>query len=312
MKKMKIAFVGYGSIAERHIQNLKLILDKRKVQNSIDLIRHGARPKIDIKFINIDTIYYDDEVVPNDFDVIFVTNPTNLHFETIKKYINFTKHMFVEKPIFDHLNYEIESVKISPEQSIYVACPLRFTEIIKYVKTNIKLEELLSLRAISSSYLPDWRPEKNYRNIYSSKKRGGGVTLDLIHEWDYIIYLLGKPKSVISIKRKVSDLEIESDDLSIYIGTYDKFNVEIHLDYFGRYPIREFQLILKNETIIGDFINNRIRFLNSGNVIEFKDSKNDMYLAEIEYFLDVVSKRENNFNGIKSSIETLKVALGDA
>ena len=37
-----------------------------------------------------------------------------------------------------------------------------------------------------------------------------------------------------------------------------------------------------------------------------------MYLAEIEYFLDVVSKRENNFNGLKSSIETLKVALGDA
>ena len=311
MKRLKIAFIGYGSIAERHIHNLKLILDKRGMQYSIDLIRHGSRPKIDKELSYIDSIYYDEEIVPKDFEIIFVTNPTHLHFENIKKYISFTKHMFIEKPIFNHLNYELDEVEISPEKTIYVACPLRFTEIIKFVKSNIKWEDLLSLRAISSSYLPEWRPNKDYRMIYSSNKEGGGVTLDLIHEWDYIIYLLGKPKSVTSIKRKVSDLEIQSDDLSIYVGTYDKFSVEVHLDYFGKYPIREFQAILRNETILVDFIQNRIKYLNSGNLIEFKDSKNDMYISEIEYFLDLVTNKSKNFNSLQTAIDTLKVALGD-
>ena len=41
------------------------------------------------------------------------------------------------------------------------------------------------------SYLPQWR-KKNYKKSYSSNaKLGGGVSLDLSHEIDYIQWIFG-------------------------------------------------------------------------------------------------------------------------
>ena len=62
----------------------------------------------------------------------------------------------------------------------------------QYVKNNVDLSKVYSARAISSSYLPDWRPGQDYRTTYSAHKdMGGGVSIDLIHEWDYLSWLFG-------------------------------------------------------------------------------------------------------------------------
>ena len=53
------------------------------------------------------------------------------------------------------------------------------------------------------------------------KRMGGGVSLDLIHELDYLTYLLGVPKEIYNIRRQVSLLEIDSDDVSVYIAQLD-------------------------------------------------------------------------------------------
>ena len=73
-----------------------------------------------------------------------------------------------------------------------------------------------SARVICSSYLPDWRPGVDYRTVYSAHKAlGGGVTIDLIHEWDYLVDLFGVPQKLYNFKGTYSDLEIDSDDLSV-------------------------------------------------------------------------------------------------
>ena len=56
-------------------------------------------------------------------------------------------------------------------------------------------------RVICSSYLPDWRPGVDYRTVYSAHKAmGGGVTIDLIHEWDYLVELFGVPEQLYNFK----------------------------------------------------------------------------------------------------------------
>ncbi len=56
-------------------------------------------------------------------------------------------------------------------------------------------------RVICSSYLPDWRPGVDYRTVYSAHKAmGGGVTIDLIHEWDYLVELFGVPQQLYNFK----------------------------------------------------------------------------------------------------------------
>ena len=109
-------------------------------------------------------------------------------------------------------------------------------------------------RVICSSYLPDWRPGVDYRTVYSAHKAlGGGVTIDLIHEWDYLVELFGVPEKLYNFKGTYSDLEIDSDDLSVYIAKYPTLLAEVHLDYFGRGYRRSIELFCHDGSYLADF-----------------------------------------------------------
>ena len=69
----------------------------------------------------------------------------------------------------------------------------------KIFKNNVDLNDVISTRIICSSYLPNG--ENADYVIYSSKRMGGGVSLDLIHEIDYILYLFGKPEKIVNYRK---------------------------------------------------------------------------------------------------------------
>ena len=192
----------------------------------------------------------------------------------------------------------------------YVACPLRYHPVIRYVKEYAKAHRIFSVRSICSSYLPEWRKDIDYRKNYSaSKKQGGGVSLDLIHEWDYIKYIFGNPLKVLNLNGKYSDLEISSEDLSVYIGQYEDKIIEVHLDYFGRKTVREVTLYTRDEVVTADIVNHTIYHSNH---LENKVVLNseDMYKNEMNYFLDCILLGIKNENDIREAYETLKIALG--
>lgn len=306
----KIAFIGAGSIGVRHLLNTVEVLKERGIGCSIDLIRSGYGMELDERVNTlINQVYQPSDPVPEDYDVIFITNPTYLHFDTIQRYHTKTKHMFIEKPVFDRADIQPEALGLNETGVYYVACPLRYTEVIQYLKKACDLSNTYCVRVICSSYLPDWRPGKDYRNTYSAQKeQGGGVSIDLIHEWDYICYLFGQPEQVQGIRGKFSNLEIDSDDLSIYIARYQDMAVEVHLDYFGRKSIREIQIFTDKDTIVGDILNSEVRFLKSGEVISLKEGRNDFYRKEIEHFFDMIEGRAVNDNDIASALRTLTIA----
>ena len=83
---------------------------------------------------------------------------------------------------------------------------------------------------------------------------GGGVSLDLIHEWDYLKLLFGKPRKHFYLCGTKSELEIDSDDIAVYIAEYTDKIVELHLDYFGRRSVRLLELFTESGTMKADFI----------------------------------------------------------
>lgn len=308
--KYKIALVGLGSIGKRHLINLDRILSVRDVDYTIDLIRRDAKRDLDANFKDIlNNVYSERDDIPNDYDIIFVTNPTNLHFETIKKYACKTRHMFIEKPVFDRVDIDIDELPLNKEGVYYVACPLRYTEVIQYIKNKIDVKNIYSVRVICSSYLPEWRPNTDYKETYSAHSdQGGGVSIDLIHELDYIVYLFGNPLKAMNLRGKFSTLEIDSDDLSVYIFRHDNLLAELHLDYFGRKPIRELQLFTQDETIVADLVKSEIRFLKENRIISFNEDRDAYQLKELEYFFDVVEGKKENHNNINNALTTLKIA----
>ncbi len=307
---MKICFVGLGSIAKRHIKNIHEIYNDKSEELRIDVLRRKRVELGDFSYM-IDNIYTSVDDLKNDYDVLFITNPTEYHAETLKMLHEYAKNFFIEKPIssLDTIGV-LKEIEYKEEAVYHVACPLRYTAIVEYLKNNINKQEINSIRCISSSYLPDWRPGVDYRKTYSANRElGGGVSQDLIHEWDYITYLFGIPNQVQMLTGKVSNLEITSEDYALYIARYNSFVAEIHLDYFGRQPIRKIELYMENDTIICDFIESKISYLKQKKEIIFQEERNTFQMKELKAFISDI-EQQKWYNDVDNSVNILKLTQG--
>ena len=309
---MKICMIGIGSIGSRHLKNIHAVLRERGIPFQIDALRSGRHPlSAELSALICDT-YYDVGLLPDDYDVIFVTNPTSLHYDTMEACMNKTRHMFIEKPVFDQTDYDLQKLSFKPDGVYYVACPLRYRRVTQYIKELIQDKAVFSARAICSTYLPEWRPGVDYRNTYSARKdMGGGVSIDLIHEWDYLCYLFGKPIKVYNFSGTYSDLEITSDDLSVYIAQYEHLLLSLHLDYFGRYDRREVEIYFKDDVVVGDFIHSQVRFLKSGKTIDLPEERNEYQKKEIACFFDMTAGKQKNHNPVSLAYDVLKITKGE-
>ena len=134
----------------------------------------------------------------------------------------------------------------------------------------------------------------------------------MIHELDYTIWIFGKPINYNSIKRKVSNLSIDTFDYATYNLSYPDFNVSITLNYYRTTPKRHIEIVLENETLICDLLTSTI--LNSENKIIFTDNEFDFsktYLNQMNYFIDNLKNEYIYMNNINESFEILKIALND-
>ena len=165
------------------------------------------------------------------------------------------KVIFTEKPLFDHFQaMEIKNNKV------FVGYVLRFHPLIQKIKEIIKNEDIYFVEVNCNSYLPNWRNNIDYKDSYSShKNRGGGVLLDLSHELDYIMWLFGELKVDHSFQSKISELEIDSDDINIINGKLvNDIKINITLGYFSKISRRDIFIHSKNKTIKIDLINNNV------------------------------------------------------
>lgn len=312
MNSLEVCFVGIGSIARRHIKNLRTICSRRGIDLSIDAVRRSAAADKKDDELLLRKVYTSYDRMDSEYDVIFITNPTEYHIESLKSTMKYGKNFFIEKPISSvNQMEETDNLRLKEGAVYYVACPLRYNAVIQYLKDHVDFGKVISIRSISSSYLPEWRPGTDYRQTYSaSKKLGGGVSIDLIHEWDYLAFLIGMPQKIFHMCGKKSALEIDSEDYAIYIAEYEDKIVELHLDYFGRKTIRQIMILTDNETICGDIANSRIEFMKAGKTIDFHEQRDDYQIRELAHFLDMIEGRAESDSDIAHAVKVLNLTQG--
>lgn len=305
---MKFLFIGLGSISTKHIKDLATITNKRGIECEITVLRRKkGELSQDLLSYNITQITELDSSV---YDAAFITNPTNLHFQIMEQLKGKTKFYFIEKPIFECTDYNWKNLGIN-DKNAYVACPMRHSKVYKKLKEIVDTNKVFSARLICSSYLPDWRPNIDYRKNYSAiKALGGGVTLDLIHELDYMTGLFGLPEKVMNIHGKYSDLEIDSDDLSVYIAQYKDKLCEVHLDYFGRKYQRKCELYTSKCSYVADFKAETIE-ISDGTILNCQQENKTNLYREMEYFVNFITGNiSENINTPEHAFEVLKITLG--
>lgn len=307
---MKVCFVGVGSIGKRHIKNLSIVMKEKAMPLVVHVLRRRGNVLDDDVSKVINKEIYDIEKMDDMYDAIFITNPTYLHYETLLKLKNKTNYFFVEKPVFDDINIDASEFTSDNSKQYYVACPLRYTKVLRSVNEMLTDEKVISIRAISSSFLPEWRAGVDYRETYSAhKEQGGGVSIDLIHEWDYLSSLFGFPNDVIYVCGKYSHLDIDSEDLALYIGVYDDKLVELHLDYFGRNVKRQVEIYTNEAVYLFDIANSKV-YRNGKCIREYEENANDKYLEEMRYFCKLQEGKCTNTNNIEHALKVMKIAVG--
>jgi predicted dehydrogenase len=250
---MRVMIVGLGSIARKHIKVLKELY----TDISIFALRSN---KTEIQEEGIENIYSWSEV-PGDLDFIIISNPTSMHTETILKSMEFSIPLFIEKPVLHSLDRSDEIITKVRDSGIitYVACNLRFHPAIQFLKKEFLKKMPIEYNSYCGSYLPEWRPNTDYRKVYSAKEElGGGVHLDLIHEIDFCQYLLGEPINTFGYYRKKSSLEIDSSDIAHYVFEFQNTSAFITLNYYRRDSKREIDCIWEDKTWNVDLLRNII------------------------------------------------------
>ena len=292
--KKKVLIIGFGSIGKRHaaiLKNFKMVSDV--------YILTRTNPKI---FKTINKLSQIKEIDP---DYIIICSRTSDHFKHLK-YIekNFSKKIIlIEKPLFNKF-HKFSILK----NKVFVGYNLRQHPVLRFIKNFIINKKIFSVNIVCNSYLPNWRKNINYENLYSSHRRlGGGVLLDLSHEIDYIEWIFKKIKKIDFVKiKKLSNLKINVEDHVLIIGKTRLSNFVLDLNYYSLCPRRQIVIDGLNFSIKGDLINNFVEiYLKNKNkkIIRFKNDKNYTYIKQHKLILN------QNYETLSSFANASKLML---
>lgn len=252
---MKVLILGLGSIGVQHAEALW----RRDPNFSIGALRSSKSGSKNLERVH--NLYSWDEAREWKPDWIWITNPTSEHLSTLRRASNLSRYIFMEKPL-SSVSAEVREMKSLVEQKnlrLYYGTILRCHPMLEKAQSILQSNELgpaLSYQIFAGSYLPDWRPGTDYRTCYSAQKAlGGGVSIDLIHEYDYAEYLFGPVAKMQGYKSHISTLEIDTDDICESLQWHETGIVgHIHLDYFRREVKRTFEVCCEKGTLSGNLV----------------------------------------------------------
>ena len=187
---MNVLVVGTGSIAKRHIKNLQALneIERINIYSSRGFLPNdisGHKVFNQKSLLNLKSV-----------DFALIANDTHKHISAATELANQGIHLFLEKPISQKLPEAQNLLELARKKKIlvFVGYNLRFLGIIQFLKKKIErglFGKIFFARIEAGQFLPDWRPGRDYRKVFSAfKNKGGDVAFELSHELDYMIYLL--------------------------------------------------------------------------------------------------------------------------
>ncbi len=327
-------FVGLGGIGQRHLRNLRALRGdavevhayrvRREPQVVTDSLEVAAGEDLESKYgLRVHTDL--EQALAGQPEVVFVTNPSSLHVDVARRALEAGAHVFVEKPLSHSLEGVASLLRVSREQGRqgYVAYQLRFHP--GFVRTREIVEQgllgaVLFAEASVAEYLPGFHPYEDYRRMYAARRElGGGVTLSQIHEIDLLLALLGRPERVFSLGGKLSNLEVDVDDVSSSLLEFRGHDgrvlpVRLHQDFVQRPAERRLVMVGERGKLEWSLSARSLRrFGPEGELCESHDysalQRNWLFEAELAHFFGCVEAGETPNVSLEAGAQSLAVAL---
>ncbi len=313
----KVLVVGCGSIGRRHIKNLASIGIRDFVlcdtsEESLKAASAGLEsPVLTTKF---------KDALLKGAKAAIICTPSSLHLEMAHILARHGVHLLIEKPLSHTLEGITELEREVEARGIVamMAMCYRFHPVFQQVKGLIASEvigKIYHVNYFGGHYLPDWHPNADYRIEYAARKKlGGGVVLTSIHGLDNIRWLFGEVEEAHAFVDRVSDLEMDVED--IVTGIFRLRNgiyVNWQTDFLQRANQHRMVVAGSRGTIRADFLTGIVETYStelgkwySGRV---GFQVNDMYVDEAKHFFDCIERKAAPEADVRDGHKTLRLAL---
>ena len=290
----RIALVGLGSIGRRHLRLLKAL----RPEIEVILVRSGHGRSWPEETLSTESVSSIDEAIAKDIDAAIISSPAPYHIRQAIQFLKAGISLLIEKPLSHNMDY-IQELKDLSEQMrvpILVGYVLRHSMDLRHFHEVITKQPVGQADGVSiecGSYLPEWRPDQDYRMSASARRvLGGGVLLELSHELDYANWLFGPFQSIKATLLNSGTLDIEVEDTAdlILIGKSD-LTISIHLDFCRPDFIRNCILEGPEGLISWDGIAHSVSLKRDSRETgfwPFTIDRDDMYREQLMHFLSCI------------------------
>lgn len=320
---MKFLIVGLGSMGKRRIRCLKTLNFKNIYGFDLNKKRSlEVKTKYKIKtFINFKEAY--NIIQP---DVLIISTPPDKHYSYARFSAKNNKDCFIEASVETSAEtFKLENYKKKMRTMILPSCTMQYFKSPKIIKKLIKDKEIGKVWNINyqiGQYLPDWHPWENIKNFYVSKKKTGACREIVPFELNWICDIFGIPKVINSHKNKLSDLEMDADDVYHFTLKFPKKIIaNITVEVLSRVaPTRIMTILGSKGKIYLNYEDKIIKLYKSDRatkIFKINEGKPEKgyvysekpYVDEMRHFINAVTKGKKNLfpNDLKKDAHILKI-----
>ena len=216
-----------------------------------------------------------EEVAAFQPQIAIISAASNSRVEMVEALPEKIAGVIIEKPLAKSYQEGRQVAEILESRGTVsqVGYNLRFSESLRVFRTAIlerKMGALVSVRAETGQYLPDWRPGRDYQNTVSARRDlGGGVLRELSHEADYLQWIFGPIDWVCAWTGHQSRLEIDVEDVAhitcgfrVLQGSNPLVG-QVNLDLVRRDNVRTITAICEEGSIQWDGVRMQVRLFDA-------------------------------------------------
>lgn len=270
----KVAVLGTGSAGSQHLAALQKIEGVAPIP--ISARREGLQG-----------------LEKSGADLCVIATDTGRHLSDSLFALDLGMDLLVEKPLAVDAQSALQILRKAERKNrrVQVGCVLRFSESLMVFREWLpQIGPIHQVRLECLSYLPDWRPFRDYHQTYSARANEGGVLRDLIHDIDLAGWIFGWPKKITARLKNREILQIEAEEQAElwWEGSAGE-NISIALDYLNRIPRRKMVVCGQNGILQWDGVKTRtvLRLIHqTPKVFSSRQTKEEMFLKQARAFVN--------------------------
>lgn len=290
---MRVAVIGYGAIAARHIDLIRDMLPDGQLDLLVCRKRdEPLRPEHSWAEMTTDFA----RVLDFAPECAVIASPATRHVEQAARLAETGAHMLIEKPLSADTGGIDELIAATERRglAVLVAYDMTYLRTLNHLADQVlsgAIGRVISVVAGVGQYLPQWRPHIDYRNsVSASASLGGGVLLELSHEIEYADRLIGGTRAIFCDSAVSGELDIDAEDCAdILMEGSGGAAAMVHMDMLQRTPVRFCRVLGAEGSAELDFIRGDGSIRPSGGRPGFFDDSSEergyAYREQIAHFL---------------------------